>query len=131
MLREEDESHTKVPMHPPIPIAPQALRSLRIVALIEGATLLALVGIAVPLKHLAGYPIAVTVFGPVHGATFLLYLWMAFNVASSEGWSRGEIARLVVPALVPFGALLTVYLLNRKTTTVTARLHSQRRELDS
>ena len=110
-------------MHTPIERTPQGLHPLRIVALIEGATLLALLGIAVPLKHIAGYPIAVTVMGPIHGVAFLLYFWMVFNVASSEGWTRGEIARLVVTAFVPFGALLTAGLLNRKATSFVA--HSQ------
>lgn len=50
-----------------------ALRRLRRLSWIEGATLLLLVGVAVPLKRLAGWPDGVTLLGPVHGAAFLLY----------------------------------------------------------
>lgn len=95
-------------------IALSRLRRLRWMSLIEGATLLTLVCIAVPLKHLAGYPSAVSVLGPIHGAAFLLYVWMVFNVVSSDDWSSGEIARMAVAALVPFGALLSAGLLSRK-----------------
>lgn len=34
------------------------LRSMRAVSISEGATLLLLLGVAVPQKHLAGFPIA-------------------------------------------------------------------------
>ena len=90
------------------------LRRLRAAALVEGATLLLLVGIAVPLKHLAGLPSAVSVVGPIHGMVFLSYLWMVFNAVSSQSWTGREIGRMLGGALVPFGALFTVSLLNRK-----------------
>jgi len=40
------------------------LRRLGVASMVEGATLAALVGVAVPLKHLAAWPLAVTVMGP-------------------------------------------------------------------
>ncbi len=43
------------------------LRRLEVVSLVEATTLIFLVGVAVPLKHFAGEPAAVTVMGPVHG----------------------------------------------------------------
>lgn len=118
-------------MHTPIERPPQHLHSLRIVALIEGATLLALLGIAVPLKHVAGYSLAVTVIGPIHGAAFLLYFWMLFKVASSEGWTPGEIARLAVTAFLPFGVLLTSGFLNRKAASFVADSNEQHEEQGS
>ena len=90
------------------------LRRLRAAALVEGATLLLLVGIAVPLKHLAGLPSAVSVVGPIHGMVFLSYLWMVFNTVSGQSWTGREIGGMLGGALVPFGALFTVSLLNRK-----------------
>jgi hypothetical protein len=41
--------------------------TLRQLALAEAATLLALVFVAVPLKHVAGLAEASRVFGPIHG----------------------------------------------------------------
>lgn len=50
-----------------------SLRTLRLASLGEGATLLLLLLIAVPLKRLAGWPTGVSIMGPIHGAAFLLY----------------------------------------------------------
>ncbi len=90
------------------------LRNLRIVSWIEGATLVSLVGIAVPLKHLAGWPLGVSLLGPVHGLAFLTYLWMAMGAVSGGGWRPAEIARLIGAALLPFGAFLNVGFIRRK-----------------
>lgn len=89
-------------------------------ALVEGTTLSALVCIAVPLKHLMGYSTPVSFMGRIHGAAFLSYVWMVFNVVSGDDWTPGEIARMAVAALVPFGALLSAGLLRRKAGELAA-----------
>ncbi len=50
------------------------LRRLKIVSLVEGTTLLLLVFIAVPLKHLAGWKAMSSVMGPIHELAFLAYV---------------------------------------------------------
>ncbi len=97
------------------------LRSLRIAALIEGATLLILIGVAVPLKHVADLPIVVSVMGPIHGMAFLAYLWMVFSAVSGESWTKGEIARLLLGALIPFGAFLNMPVIKRKVLMLSSR----------
>jgi integral membrane protein len=82
---------------------PQALSRLRLAGWIEGATLLLLVGVAVPLKHKAGLPQAVSLMGPVHGLAFLAYLVFAVEAVSFGGWSRAQVARLFIVGLLPFG----------------------------
>ena len=49
-------------------------RDLRAVALLEGASYLLLLGVAMPLKYLAGMPGAVRAVGSAHGGLFLLYV---------------------------------------------------------
>lgn len=49
------------------------LRALRGASLAEGATLLVLLLVAVPLKRMADLPLAVSIAGPLHGAAFLVY----------------------------------------------------------
>jgi integral membrane protein len=44
------------------------MRRLRLASWAEGATLLLLLLVAVPLKRLAGWPEAVSLMGPLHGA---------------------------------------------------------------
>jgi integral membrane protein len=96
------------------------LRRMRAVSLLEGTTLLLLVGVAVPLKHLAGYPIATRLVGPVHGIAFVLYVWMLIQTVSMGGWSRGETARMVLAAFIPFGAFLNERALARRQSALAA-----------
>lgn len=91
------------------------LRRLHWASLGEGTTLILLVGIAVPLKHLAGQPVGVRVMGPVHGLMFLTYLWTAVQTVAGGGWTGREIARLLIGGLVPLGTFLNIPLLRRKT----------------
>jgi integral membrane protein len=76
------------------------------IAILEGSTLLLLLFIAVPAKRLFGYPEAVSVLGPVHGAAFILYV-LALSVflvrkqLNSTQWSLGLLA-----AFLPFGSFL-------------------------
>lgn len=97
------------------------LRRLRVVSLIEGTTLVLLVCIGAPLKHLAGWPTVSSILGPVHGLVFLAYLWTVVETVSGGGWSGREIARLVAVAFVPFGSFTNGSFLKRKAASFTAR----------
>jgi integral membrane protein len=77
---------------------------LRTTTLLEGVSYLVLVFVAVPLKHLAGEPLAVRVVGPVHGALFLAMCWLLWRAVAERGRSVGWAARIVLLSLVPFGA---------------------------
>ena len=95
------------------------LRRLYHAALVEGMTLVILLGIAVPLKHLAGQPGLVTVMGPLHGLAFLYYLWAIANSAAGDDWPRAEIGAMVACALIPFGAWFSIRLIRRKAAPAT------------
>lgn len=102
-------------------MARRQLQRFELASLVEGTTLLLLVGVAVPLKHLAGWSAGVSVLGPVHGAVFLAYIWIAVQtVASGEGWRPIEIARLIGAALVPFGGYANIPLIQRKIRALDA-----------
>jgi integral membrane protein len=85
-------------------------RRLRLAALLEGTTLLALIFVAVPLKHLAGQPEATTWLGPVHGGAFLFYLWTLVSVAVDERWSLLRTLGWGIAAVAPFGTFAAVQL---------------------
>lgn len=78
---------------------------LRVLCLVEAATLLTLLLIAVPLKHLAGYPIAVEVMGPIHGFVFLVFGWQVVQAMTAGDISGRTGAKLILAAFVPFGGL--------------------------
>ena len=85
-------------MAPDIAEEHRQLRRMRAASLLEGSTLLLLVVVAVPLKHLAGMAAATAVMGPIHGLAFLVYVWMLIQTVSGGGWSRSETIRLAIAA---------------------------------
>jgi integral membrane protein len=101
------------------------LRRMRLVSLLEGLTLVALLLVAVPLKHIAGHPAATSIVGPIHGMAFLLYLWMLIQTASGADWSRAEIARAVIMAFIPFGAFANERFLKRKELALAGSVASE------
>jgi len=96
------------------------LRRMRAASVLEGTTLLLLLGVAVPLKHLAGLPIATSIMGSVHGIAFVLYVWMLIQTVSGGGWTRVEALRMVVAAFIPFGAFVNERSLARRQTSLAA-----------
>ena len=73
------------------------------VAYAEGASFLALLGIAMPLKYLAGMPLAVRVVGLVHGLFFLAYAYLIFDALGDKRFDGKQAALAFVAGLVPFG----------------------------
>ena len=84
---------------------PASLRTLSVLALVEGASLVALLGIAMPLKYFAGMPVAVSIVGMAHG---LLFLWATATLLFVL--SRGYLpplkgAGVFLASLIPFAGL--------------------------
>lgn len=104
----------------PLRIERSQLRRLEMVLVAETSTLLLLLFIAVPLKHVAHWPLAVTVMGPVHGLAFLVYLWTVLQTVAGGGWRAAEIARLIVFACIPLGGLISLRTIRRKRAALDA-----------
>jgi integral membrane protein len=75
----------------------------RFVAYGEGASFLALLGIAMPLKYMAGLPLAVRVVGLLHGVLFLAYLVLVFEAVGAGRFTLRTAALAVLASLLPFG----------------------------
>ncbi|MEI9943868.1 MAG: DUF3817 domain-containing protein [Chitinophagaceae bacterium] len=52
----------------------------RKIAIAEGISFLVLLAIAMPLKYFAGFPLAVTIVGALHGILFVAFLILAWEV---------------------------------------------------
>ncbi len=91
------------------------LKRLHLASLVEGSTLVVLTCIAVPLKHLGGYPQATAFMCPIHGLAFLFYVWMVINTASGGMWRKGEVARLLILAFIPFGTFFNLGMIRRRS----------------
>ncbi len=79
------------------------LGRLRAIGMMEGASFLLLLGLAMPLKYVWGLPMAVRVVGLVHGLLFLLFCVALARVSAQLGWSRRRAAVVFIAALLPFG----------------------------
>jgi integral membrane protein len=91
------------------------LDRFRSIALLEGASFVLLLGIAMPLKYLAGMPMAVKVVGWAHGLLFVLYVAALFDVASAAKWPLTRVAWAFLASLVPFGTFVLEAQLRKET----------------
>ena len=80
------------------------LARLRAVSILEGASLLLLLGVAVPLKYLAHEPAAVRVVGLIHGVLFVAYVLLLIQNTIERRWSAGKFGLGLVLSVLPFGA---------------------------
>src|SRR5687767_15624438 len=79
------------------------LRQLRLVAFAEGLSFVALLFVAMPLKYVWGFPLAVRIVGSIHGALFLIFLVALFRAASEREWPLKRSLVAFVSSIVPFG----------------------------
>src|SRR4051794_10241321 len=88
---------------------------LRTVALIEAVSFLILLGVAMPLKYLAGVPAAVKAVGWAHGVLFVAFCVVLAQTFFAARWPVGRAALVFVGALVPFGPMLLERRMKRYT----------------
>ena len=79
---------------------------VRLAGLLEGVSFLVLLGVAMPLKYLAGMPLAVRVVGLAHGLLFILYVALIAVLWSRRQWSPARAAHALVLGLLPFGTFV-------------------------
>ncbi len=72
----------------------------------EGLSLLLLLGVAMPLKYIAGIPEATKVIGAIHGGLFLLYNYVAVQLTAEENWRPQKMLWAFVLSCVPFGTFI-------------------------
>jgi integral membrane protein len=79
------------------------LGRLRFVAFLEGSSLLVLIGIAMPLKYLVGYPQPVRMVGMAHGVLFILYVVLLIQVTVEYNWGWKKFILAFLASVIPFG----------------------------
>ena len=84
----------------------QTLKNLRLLGFTEAISLLILVFIAMPLKYLAGEPLAVKITGNIHGVLFTVYVIALAMTARQTRWSRRQLLLAFLIASIPFGPFL-------------------------
>ena len=79
---------------------------LRLVGMAEGISLLVLLGIAMPLKYLAGLPEMVKIIGWAHGVLFVLFVVMVIFTYHEKNWPLKKVAFAFIAAFLPFGTFV-------------------------
>lgn len=81
-----------------------SLGRLRIIAYLEGISLLVLIFIAVPLKYYYEIPTVTEIMGPVHGSLFLLFIFNTLKVGFEQKWKFATITwKVILACFIPFG----------------------------
>jgi integral membrane protein len=83
-----------------------ALGRLRFIGWWEGVSFLLLLGVAMPLKYLAGEPAAVRIVGMAHGILFMLYVVAAIHAALEYHWSWKRTALVLLASVLPAGPFI-------------------------
>lgn len=78
----------------------------RVVGLIEGASLLVLLFVAIPAKYYWGYPEVMPFVGWGHGLLFLIFLVSSLIVSHRFNWSIAFWFLVLLTAFFPFGTFL-------------------------
>lgn len=79
------------------------LKSFKIIALLEGISLLLLFFFAMPMKYLAGMPQFVQIIGMAHGVLFISYIIIAYMLKDEQQWPTKQFVIICLLSVVPFG----------------------------
>ncbi len=69
----------------------------------EGISFIVLLGIAMPLKYLAGMPTPVRIVGMLHGIFFIGYIAALSQAARTYKWSSKKVLTAFLLSFLPFG----------------------------
>lgn len=79
------------------------IKFFKIIALLEGISLLALLFFAMPMKYLFGNPMFVKHIGMAHGLLFILYIVLAILLKIEQKWDMKKFGVICLASIVPFG----------------------------
>ncbi|MCP1995913.1 DUF3817 domain-containing protein [Flavobacterium sp. HSC-61S13] len=77
---------------------------LRLIALLEGTSLLLLLFVAMPLKYFFDFAQATQYMGMIHGGLFLLFIFNTFSMSIEKKWGfKNTTCKILVACVIPFG----------------------------
>lgn len=76
---------------------------LRIIAFLEGCSLLLLVFIAMPIKYMFNIPEATQAIGMIHGVLFVLFIFATVTISILQKWTFGRVLAVMASSVFPFG----------------------------
>ena len=79
------------------------IKKLINISIIEGISLIILVFIAMPIKYILHYPIAVRIMGSIHGILWLIFLYILYRNVKENELDKNTVIKLVIFSVIPFG----------------------------
>ncbi len=79
------------------------LKLFKIIAFLEGTSLLLLLFFAMPMKYIFQEPIYVKIIGMSHGILFVAYCMIALMSKIEYGWTIKKFSIVCIASIVPFG----------------------------
>lgn len=79
------------------------IKFFKIIALLEGISLLLLFFFAMPMKYIFGHIEFISPVGMSHGLLFIGYIILAIMLKFEQNWSAKTLALVSLASLVPFG----------------------------
>lgn len=79
------------------------LKFFKVIALLEGTSLLLLLLFAMPMKYIFQISIFVQMIGMAHGVLFIAYIIMAVMLKIECNWTFKKFGIISVASVVPFG----------------------------
>ena len=94
------------------------VKIVRLLAMIEGISLITLLFVAMPLKYHYALPVAVTVVGWVHGMLWIVFLFYVSRASQALNWNDRFLFQLVLSSVIPFGMIFMDRRLKQKSGLV-------------
>lgn len=82
------------------------LQRFRIIGIAEGISFLLLLLIAMPLKYMFDFPLAVKYTGWAHGVLFVAFIYLAFEVMGAYKKSFTWFIKAFLAAIIPCGTFI-------------------------
>lgn len=79
------------------------IKFFKIIALLEGVSLLALLFFAMPMKYIFTIPVYVKYIGMAHGILFILYIALAILLKLEKKWELKKFTIICLASVIPFG----------------------------
>ncbi len=79
------------------------IKIFKIIAFLEGISLLLLLFFAMPMKYIYEQPIFVKTIGMAHGLLFIGYILLAIMLKIEEKWEIKKFAIICIASIIPFG----------------------------
>ncbi|SFJ41862.1 DUF3817 domain-containing protein [Myroides guanonis] len=82
------------------------LKFFKIIAFLEGVSLLLLLFVAMPMKYFFSRPELVSSVGMAHGVLFIVYIVLATVLFMDKRWDLKTYAFICLASIIPFGTFI-------------------------